>query len=117
MRRANCTDYIYANSVYKEVVGSGKTELAANAAAINNLTVAPVPAIDYINVLFDAATEQMVNVRVLDITGRLAITQNLITTQGSNLVSFDVTQLLPGYYIVELNNGTTKQHAKFVVIR
>ena len=117
VRRANCTDYIYANSVYKEVVGSGKTELAANAAAINNLTVAPVPAIDYINVLFDAATEQMVNVRVLDITGRLAITQNLITTQGSNLVSFDVTQLLPGYYIVELNNGTTKQHAKFVVIR
>jgi hypothetical protein len=25
--------------------------------------------------------------------------------------------LLPGYYIVELNNGTTKQHAKFVVMR
>jgi hypothetical protein len=117
VRRANCTEYIYSHSVYKEVVGSGKTDLAANAAAINNLTVAPVPAIDYINVLFDAATEQMVNVRVLDITGRLAITQNLITTQGSNLVSFDVTQLLPGYYIVELNNGTTKQHAKFVVMR
>ena len=117
VRRANCTDYLYSNSVYKQVAGSGKTELAANAAAINNLTVAPVPAIDYINVLFEATTEQTINVRVLDITGRLAAAQNVITTQGSNVVSFDVTQLLPGYYIVELNNGTTKQHAKFVVMR
>ena len=117
VRRANCTDYIYSSSVYKEVVGSGKTELTANAPAIANLTVAPVPAIDFINVSFEATTEQTVNVQVIDITGRLAITQNLITTQGSNLVSFDVTQLLPGYYIVELNNGTTKQHTKFVVMR
>ena len=43
--------------------------------------------------------------------------ENIITTQGTNMVSFDVTQMLPGYYIVELNNGITKQHAKFIVMR
>ena len=117
VRRASCSDYLYSNSVYKQIVGGAKTDLSENAKTISNLKVAPVPAIDYINVSFDIDTEQMISVQVLDITGRLTSTQNIITTQGTNMVSFDVTQMLPGYYIVELNNGITKQHAKFIVMR
>ena len=119
VRSTTCTEYLYSNAIMKEVIGSNKTEMIEpnTATTISDLTVAPVPAIDYINVSFEATTEQMIAVQVVDITGRLTTAQNVITTQGSNVVSFDVTQMLPGYYIVVINNGVTKQHAKFVVMR
>ena len=98
-----------------DVTCSGKTD-RSNADMLTELTVSPVPASDYLNVLFNASSEQGVSVRVLDLAGRLVSAQVVFATSGDNVVSFDVTNMVQGHYIVEVDNGTTREHAKFVVI-
>jgi len=70
--------------------------------SINRMSVFPNPATEHIHLLLPAATGQ---VRLLDLSGKLVLTENVIT----NYVSLPAAKLARGVYVVEyVRDGVTE---------
>jgi len=48
-------------------------------------------------------------------TGRMQLNQKISSYEGNNMVSLPLSSTFkPGFYIVEVNDGTARQVSKFV---
>jgi len=78
----------------------------------------PVAAGATATVRFESAARNMVQFRVLDMSGRILFTQQHNATEGTNSVTIQqLGRLQPGNYVIQLFNGTETQSAKFTVTR
>ena len=88
-------------------------------AILNGLSVNPNPVIadGAINIRFSAASNSVVNLRVIDLAGKVLLNQQNRVFEGINSVSInDLSKLKPGLYVVQLNDGQVTVSAKFSVI-
>jgi hypothetical protein len=78
------------------------------------LTIFPNPANETVNVSFDQNTNDLIQIELIDATGRV-IAQNQSIEIGANNVSFDVTNLSSGFYTVRLSNANGTENQKLMI--
>jgi len=73
------------------------------------------PATDNLSVSFASSNNQLVEIKVYDLTGRMQMNQKINVYAGNNFVSLPLnSSLKTGMYAVEVSNGVERQVAKFV---
>lgn len=102
----NCTD----TTIFLVDVTVGLNEIAPS----SNLTIFPNPANETVNVSFDQNTNDLIQIELIDATGRV-IAQNQSIEIGTNNVSFDVTTLSSGFYTVRLTNTNGTENQKLMI--
>ena len=82
---------------------------------VENLNIAPNPAVNNISLDFVANSTEEVRARVVDITGRTVISQSFGKAYaGKNDFNLDVTNLTSGMYFVEISQGTRMAKGKLI---
>ena len=92
---------IYAGSPSDELVASLDEQ-----DAIGHITLFPNPTEGDITVRFDAANTQEVNMRVVDVTGKVVNTNSVNATAGANLVVLGTESYAPGMYFLKIDGST-----------
>jgi len=96
-------------SISKILVFQNKT---ANS---NLIKIFSNPVIDKLTFSFSSSSTQTVDVKIYDMTGRMQLSQKISSYEGSNMVSLPLSSTFkPGFYVVEVNDGTERQISKFV---
>lgn len=100
-------------------VGEAISEIDIFANAESNLTaqVYPNPATNEVTILFATATQNYLNINVLDVTGRVLMSQKMKTNNFETKTELDISNLENGYYLVEINNGLESKICKLNVVR
>ena len=81
----------------------------------NAIRIISNPVKDKLTLSFSSSVNQAVDMKVYDMNGRMLMTEKLTVYEGTNLVSLPLTSSFKaGFYVVEINNGTESQSAKFV---
>jgi len=63
----------------------------------------------------DLTEDQAVSIRVIDLTGRIVLSQNLGGIQGSNQIRLEMKSLSNGVYIVEIQAGNMREQKRLVL--
>jgi Secretion system C-terminal sorting domain len=88
--------------------------------SISDLRINPNPIIagNSTTVRFEAAAKAIVEFRVVDLSGRIVLTQVNNATEGTNSVPLlNLNRLQPGMYFLQMLNGNEKLVAKFSIAR
>jgi hypothetical protein len=73
------------------------------------------PVKDKLTLSYLSNTNQIVDVKVYDITGKTLVSEKINSAEGNNLVSLSLNSTFKaGLYVVAVSNGTGIQTAKFV---
>jgi hypothetical protein len=109
------TPYVSEVKYYRP---ANTTAVKAVQNTISSLQVYPSPAGNIVHIKFDVAENMAAGVVITDITGRMvgAITADKLHN-GINDISYDVSGLAGGMYIVKLQNGAGTASQKFTVAR
>lgn len=83
----------------------------------NQLTVYPNPSSSFVTIDFYAEINQTIQIMLFDVTGKEAFAQTYTSTDNQNSVTLNLSTLSKGYYVIELNDGTTRKHAKLLIVR
>jgi Secretion system C-terminal sorting domain len=68
-------------------------------------TLSPNPTKDNIAIQFESNKNEVVGVSVMDMTGRVVLTQNASATEGVNFLNVNTSSLSNGMYVVSLKNS------------
>jgi hypothetical protein len=92
-------------------------KVGASNEIIGGLSAVPNPAADKVTISFSSTIEDKVPVRIVDMTGKVALEKIQQVTKGFNSSTFDVSGLQSGYYLVKVlaPEGTAVQ--KLVIQR
>jgi hypothetical protein len=123
--RANCADGITFSAFSPTVTfttspcpSKTDSELVAEwDGGFKTFSLSPNPANSLVTLYYSTETETPLNISIIDVTGRVVLQQNTLATQGDNTINLATNQLPQGYYVVELNDGTTKMHEKLLIAR
>ena len=64
---------------------------------------------------YTSFTAQVIDVKIYDMSGRVMMSNKINSLEGNNTISFPLASTFkPNMYLVEVNNGTDIQTAKFV---
>ena len=89
-----------------------QNKLAGN---YNLIKIFSNPVVDKLTFSFSSSSTQTVDVKIYDMTGRMQLSQKISSYEGSNMVSLPLSSTFkPGFYVVEVNDGTERQISKFV---
>jgi PKD repeat protein len=102
----NCTD----TTIFLVDVTVGLNELASS----SNLTIFPNPANETVNVSFEQNTNDLIQIELIDATGRV-IAQESSLEIGTINVSFEVTNLSSGFFTVRLTNANGTENQKLMI--
>ncbi len=83
-------------------------------AEVSSMTVSPNPTTGVINVSYTASKGSTV-IRVLDLAGRVVMTQNTSSVEGSNNTQLDMSKLAKGAYMLSVQSTQGAKQIKVVV--
>jgi hypothetical protein len=87
----------------------------ADAPAISEMRTWPNPATDELNVGLSSAMKGLVELRVMDLSGRMVLNEPRALSTGSNTLRVAIGQLEPGVYLLHVGdrrNGVTQRFVK-----
>ena len=76
--------------------------------------VFPNPAAASVQVMFETLTDENVNIQIIDLNGRVLLSQNENVTTGINQKQLNIDALPSGTYMIVLQNESNKSISKFV---
>ena len=79
------------------------------------LSLYPNPAHDRITVSIDVKENSEVNIKLMDISGRVVIEENHESVVGINSYQIDLIYISKGVYMMEMNSGNEKKNIKVVI--
>jgi len=82
---------------------------------LKDLEIFPNPAKNDLNLTFSCKQSKLYQFRILDITGRVLIEDQLITKSGTNTFKYDITNLENGIYMLKISNGSDVLVKKFLI--
>ena len=88
--------------------------------AINGMSISPNPVISGTTATakFDATVASTIELKVLDMSGRIVLTQQNNVYEGANSVVINnLNRLQPGMYILQMKNGNETEITKFNIAR
>jgi hypothetical protein len=114
----------YSNTVYYRLkmydqaqsVSYSKVLIFKNTATIKSpLRILNNPTNDKVNFSYSSEANQVVDIKIYDMNGRMLMLKKMNVYQGSNVINFPLSNRInPGMYVLELNEGTSIQTAKFI---
>jgi hypothetical protein len=81
--------------------------------SVGNIVPNPISGEGTLNVFMDNA--QNMSMDIIDISGKLVVTQSKSLNQGENKITLDTKQLSSGIYTLTLSSGTTSFSRKMIV--
>ena len=85
---------------------------------ISGISINPNPVSGGVaTVRMTAASHGSVEIRIMDISGRVMIKQIQNVYEGNNAITLNVQQLLPGIYTMQMADGNGAVAAKFSIVR
>jgi len=87
---------------------------------MTDIVIIPNPVVkgNTVTLRFEAAVKSVVDIKVIDMAGRIMSTQQNNATQGINSISINhLERLLPGMYLLQMNDGKNIQTTKFTIAR
>ncbi len=121
--RANCSDGVtssaFSNTVTFTTTGCGAAGKTSGEwdNVIKTFNLLPNPASNLVTLYYNVDNNTTVNIRIMDMIGKIVLQQNTAATQGENSANLDTSTLPQGYYIVELNDGTSKMYEKLLIAK
>ena len=120
--RANCANG--SSSAFSAVatfttaacVASSKTSAEWDG-DFKTFSLQPNPANSLVTINYFTDTNSQINIKVMDMTGRIVLQQNTTITEGDNSIDLPTNNLPQGYYVVEANDGTTQSYQKLLIVR
>lgn len=82
---------------------------------ITNLQIAPNPASGKAQILLSSVFEGNINLKIIDITGKIIERRNIEVLQGANNLDLNVENLSNGLYLLQLAKGEKTMIQRFVV--
>jgi hypothetical protein len=81
----------------------------------NNFSILQNPTTDVLKLQLNSISNQSIDIKVYDISGRLRLEEKLMISEGRNLISLQKTSGLSlGTYVVEVNSANEKFVEKFI---
>ena len=68
------------------------------------LKIVPIPTKGIANISFNCPYQELSQINVLDISGRIVLKQNIEMQPSMNIIEIDLTNLPPGVYFVKIDN-------------
>jgi hypothetical protein len=102
------SDTIEVCTLYRLVAGEDEISTL-------DFNVYPNPANGKVIVTFTGATEDVYAIRLIDVTGRIVLSNNYFSVIGDNQYQMNLSQVAKGVYTVILQNGSTLLQSKIVV--
>ncbi len=100
-------------------VGQGKNSAINVIKSFDNVSVYPNPTSDNLNIRINATQPSTAKISVLDYTGKMvkSLNTNQAIFNGSNNLSFNVSSLNNGTYIVKIENNESVNTQRFTIIK
>jgi|GEM_PF-954893 len=76
--------------------------------------VFPNPVNDNMNLLYYSETSQEVNIKIVDMQGRILLTNTVFIIPGNNYIRMEATTLFPGMYVIYLSGIKIGEKATFI---
>lgn len=83
----------------------------------SQINLVPNPANNLVIINYNSTQTQQLTIWITDVMGKTVLQQTAIVTEGDNELQLAIEQLQTGYYVVQLNNGTTKMRTKLLVVK
>ena len=84
-------------------------------ATTSNIKIVGNPVTDKLTFNYSSFTAQVIDIKIYDIAGRVIIRNKINSLEGTNTISFPLdSNFKPSMYVLELNNGSAIQTAKFI---
>ncbi|GAB3567290.1 hypothetical protein GCM10027578_17940 [Spirosoma luteolum] len=94
--------------------GAGPPLTETTTSDLSTLQLFPNPTTDYVDLLLTNASEQAVDIRVFDNTGRVHVVQHLQKPETALRAKLTLTALPYGIYFVEVRQGTSRTVRKII---
>jgi hypothetical protein len=116
--RANCAG-VGSSSAFSAVAAFSTAGCAAKTdeGIADEINLVPNPANNLVIINYNSTQTQQLTIWVTDMMGKTVLQQTVTASEGDNEISLIIEQLQTGYYIVQLNNGTTKMRTKLLVVK
>ncbi len=82
-----------------------------------NLNLFPNPAQNIVNLSFNTEVASTLNLKVVDVTGKVVLNENKDLVEGSNDIELNTASLKAGIYFINMESEGKSQTIKFVVVR
>ena len=83
--------------------------------SIENLSVYPNPASEFVTVSYTATASEAVSYRMTDLSGKSVIARDLGVRNGAQIENIDLSNVASGMYILEITSGTKRSVQKVSV--
>ncbi|MEO8086822.1 MAG: T9SS type A sorting domain-containing protein [Bacteroidota bacterium] len=103
------------SSVIAKAVTVNACRLSNGEESVMQLTAYPNPAKDNLTVSFSSATNEMYAINMYDMTGRLVINQNNMSSTGLNKQEINLQNISGGLYNLVVTRGETTERLRVVV--
>jgi hypothetical protein len=80
-----------------------------------DLNVYPNPTDDHVIVEFTGSNEEVYKIRLIDVTGRVILSENYKSVIGESQYQMNLSELARGVYVVILQNSNAVFQSKIVV--
>ncbi len=87
----------------------------AEETGISAVTLYPNPAKEVFHITFNSVQEEICQLNIYDLSGRIAVTKNITVTEGNNTIDLNAGSLKAGLYVVLLNGEHTNAQLRLTV--
>ncbi len=113
-------DKTYLYSIAASSTDEEKWSNTVEVRASNNNTpfrIFPNPAKDQVNIHYTSPSDELIDIRIVDIIGRQVLRLESKADPSTHLLQIDVSLLKSGLYTLQLSNSSSKiiQHFKFLI--
>lgn len=109
---------VYYRVRSNEITGTGRytNTISVNfiVTAIVSVNLQPNPVISKANLLIDAVADEMVQLKIVDNTGRVIKLMNVILVKGKNTIVLDVNTFKTGMYYIHINGKSINEQTKLI---
>jgi hypothetical protein len=111
------TTSAYGNCLYLDNISVNTTPVSIQENELASLSLYPVPASDFVNIDFNAASQESVTVTVLNQLGAVVNTVEFGANEGNNTLRLDVSALSSGVYTLDIRTNEKNSIRKISVVK
>jgi trimeric autotransporter adhesin len=115
---ARLASVVYYRIRSNEFTGTGRytNTLSVNfiITTVASVSVKPNPVVNKTNLLIDAVADELVQIKLIDNTGRIIKVMNVMIVKGKNTVVLDLSSLQTGLYYVDVNGQFINEQTKLI---
>ncbi|RYE13190.1 MAG: T9SS type A sorting domain-containing protein, partial [Sphingobacteriales bacterium] len=104
-KASNGTNYYRIKAVNSNGIISYTNVIALSSAAVATTKLYPNPAVSNVAVSIPVAANMVATVQIFNLAGNLVASKQVTLTEGSNVISLDVTSLKPGSFVLKISNN------------